>query len=76
MLLQVVSVVGAFLILGGYLALQRGWLAPTDRRFNAMNLLGALLLTWVAVVDRRYGFVLLEGVWALLSIPPLLRRGS
>lgn len=76
MLLQLVSIVGALLILGGYLALQRGWLAATDRRFNLMNFVGAVLLCWVAVVDRRYGFVLLEGVWALLSIPPLLRRGG
>jgi hypothetical protein len=33
-------------------------------------------------VDRRWGFILLEGVWALLSVPPLItawrarRRGA
>jgi len=35
-----------------------------------------LLLLWVALVDRRWGFILLEAVWALVSIPPLLRRSS
>ena len=78
MILQLVSIVGALLILGGYLALQRRWLDQADLRFNLMNLIGAALLTWVAVVDRRYGFVLLEGSWTLLSLPPVLhalRRG-
>jgi hypothetical protein len=39
-----------------------------------MNLVGALLLTWIALVDSRWGFIVLEGTWALASIPPLLRR--
>lgn len=75
MLIQIVSVVGAALILGAYVALQRKWLSPTARTYNLMNLVGACLLCFVAVADRRIGFVVLEVVWALVSIPPLLRRG-
>ena len=72
MLFQVISVVGAGLILGAYVANQKGWSGPASPLYNAANLAGALLLTWVAVVDRRIGFILLEAVWAAVTIPPLV----
>ena len=71
---QVVSLSGAVLVLIGYTGLQRGWMARDDRSFNALNLVGSLLLAWIAIADRRWGFILLEVAWALLSLPPLLRR--
>ena len=71
---QVVSVTGAVMILLGYAALQRGALGRDDRLFNLLNFVGSSLLAWVAIVDRRWGFILLEVMWALLSLPPLLRR--
>ncbi len=74
MIAQVMSLVGAFLVLGAYFALQRGWLAGEDRLFNLLNFVGAGMLTWVAVEDRRVGFILLEGAWALLSLPGAIRR--
>lgn len=74
MLEQSLSVVGAFLILAAYAANQRGWLSPRNAAYNLMNLVGSLCLLWVAVVDVRWGFIVLETVWALLSIPPLFRR--
>jgi hypothetical protein len=74
MVAQVMSLVGAVLVLGGYFALQRGWLTGDDRFFNLLNLVGAGLLTWVAIEDRRLGFILLEGAWALLSLPGVIRR--
>lgn len=76
MLHQFVSLLGALLVLGAYIALQRRWLRSDDRLFNAMNFAGASLLTWIAVVDGRVGFILLEGTWALLSLPPLLRPAA
>jgi hypothetical protein len=74
MLFQATSLLGAFMVLGAYLALQRGWLRGDDRVFNVLNFVGAGMLTWVAVEDRRIGFILLEGAWALLSLPGALRR--
>lgn len=71
---QVVSLSGAILVLIGYAALQRGWLGREDRLFNLINFVGSALLAWVAINDRRWGFIVLEVIWALLSIPPLLRR--
>jgi hypothetical protein len=73
MVTQVMSLVGAFMVLGAYFALQRGWLAGEDRIFNLLNFVGAGMLTWVAIEDRRVGFILLEGAWALLSLPGVIR---
>ena len=78
MLHQIVSVVGALLILAAYAALQRGLLGRDDRSFNAMNFVGSSLLAWVAIVDQRVGFIVLEVAWALLSVPGMFvsRRAS
>jgi hypothetical protein len=73
---QLVSIVGAIVILGAYLALQRGWLPREGRAYNAMNFVGSVLLTYAAVRNWNLGFVLLEGAWALLSLPGTLRRSS
>ena len=71
---QLVSLTGAALVLLGYAALQMGKLEREDRLFNLLNFVGSALLSWVAIVDRRLGFIVLEVLWALLSVPPLLRR--
>lgn len=73
MLYQLVSLIGAGMILAAYIALQRGRLSKDDRVFNVLNFVGSGLLTWIAVVDQRMGFIALEGTWALLSLWPLLR---
>jgi hypothetical protein len=71
---QVASIVGAVLVLAAYVALQRGWLGREHRSFHALNFFGSALLTVVAIVDRRAGFILLEGAWALLSLPGMFVR--
>jgi hypothetical protein len=73
MIHQVASILGAALVLGAYLGLQRGWLNAHSRRYNALNFVGAGLLFWIAVVDQRAGFIMVEGAWALLSVPGLLK---
>ena len=71
---QIVSVVGSVIILGAYFALQHGNLKSEQRMYSALNFVGAGLLAWVAVVEWQIGFILLEGTWALLSVPGMLRR--
>lgn len=70
---QLLSVVGSLLVLGAYFALQRGLLASESRAYSALNFFGAGLMTWVAVAEQQVGFILLEGTWALLSLPGMLR---
>jgi hypothetical protein len=70
---QALSLLGAVLILAAFATSQLGWLDRRDRLYNAANLVGAAILTVVAFRARQWGFVLLEGVWTVLSIPPLVR---
>jgi hypothetical protein len=72
-MMQVISTLGAALILAGYFGLQRDFFTREDRWFNVLNFLGSALLAWVAIVDRRIGFIILETVWALLSVPGMIR---
>ncbi len=75
MLNQVLSIAGSLLVLGAYFALQRGHLRSDARAYGALNFLGAGLMTWVAVSEWQLGFILLEGSWALLSLPGMLGKG-
>jgi hypothetical protein len=76
--MQVVSLVGAAIILGAYGLLQAGRLERVDASFNLANAIGAALLTAVAIHDLRWGFIVLEGAWTLLSLVGLRRpaRGA
>ena len=74
MFYQIISLLGAVIILSAYVALQAGRLQPTNRWFSVLNFVGSALLTWVAVNDWRIGFIFLEGAWALLSLPGMFRR--
>ena len=72
-LIQLVSLLGAVLVLWAFVFLQRGrWRSNTPAYLWA-NLLGATLLTLVGAWDGRAGFVLLEGVWALVSLVAIVR---
>ena len=70
---QLVSLVGAAFILAAYVALQWGWLPRETRAYNALNLVGSVLLTYAAVRNWNLGFIILEGAWALLSLPGTIR---
>ena len=68
LVLQGFSIAGALLILSAYLANQRAWLSSRALLYLWANFIGALLLAVVAIVDRRVGFILLEGLWACVSM--------
>ena len=74
MLYQVLSLLGAALVLGAFGLLNAGKLRATDVSYGLINFVGAALLTWVAVADRRAGFIILEASWALMSLIPIFRR--
>jgi hypothetical protein len=70
---QVIQVIGALLILAGYAAAQFGALRVDSRAYLVLNLLGSLVLAYLAADDSQWGFLLLEGVWALVSAWSLSR---
>ena len=72
-MLQIVSVVGALLVLIPFGATQLGKMQPTSLVYQLMNLVGAAGLTAVAILERQYGFILLEGTWSLASLVGLVR---
>ena len=70
---QAAQLVGAFLILAAFIAGQANRLRTDSVAFLAMNTSGAGILAVVAAADRDLGFLLLEGVWALVSARGLVR---
>ena len=78
-MIQVVSVLGAVMILFAYTANQFGRLQTAGLVYSLANAIGAAVLTGVAAVERQWGFLLLEGVWTLVSLAALAqlwRSGS
>jgi hypothetical protein len=69
---QVVQVVGSLLVLAGFAAAQRGWLSPRSRTYLTLNAAGAATLAVEAALGQQWGFLLLESVWALVSLAGLL----
>jgi hypothetical protein len=70
---QVVQVIGALMILAAFAALQAGKLGPASRIYLVLNLVGSVVLTGLAWHEEQWGFLLLEVVWALVSVWSLVR---
>lgn len=64
---QLIQVVGALLILTAFAAVQFERMRPDSRLYLALNLAGSLVLAVLAWVESQWGFLLLEGVWAIVS---------
>ncbi|HEY9418056.1 MAG TPA: hypothetical protein VIQ30_25125 [Pseudonocardia sp.] len=70
---QIVQVVGSLLVLAGFAAAQLGRLSPHSRRYLTLNFIGSAALAVEAALGAQWGFLLLESVWALVSLTALLR---
>lgn len=64
---QVIQIVGALLILAAFTAVQFERMRPGSCLYMALNLAGSAILAVLAVAAAQWGFVLLEGVWAIVS---------
>lgn len=71
---QVIQIVGALLILAGFLAAQFRVLDTASVPYLLVNLVGGAVLTAVAYAGQQWGFFILEGVWTVVSAWGLVSR--
>jgi hypothetical protein len=64
---QLIQIAGALLILTAFAAVQFDRMSPDSRLYLTLNLIGSIILAVLAVAASQWGFVLLEGVWAIVS---------
>lgn len=70
---QAVQIAGAILVLLGYVLSQTGRVDSSARSYLLINFVGSFLLALVAALGRQWGFLLLNGVWAVISVVNLVR---
>lgn len=64
----VIQIVGSLLVLTGFALAQWGLLNPKSKRYLVLNIVGSAILAVDAFVHEQWGFLLLEGVWAIVSL--------
>jgi hypothetical protein len=75
---QLVQIGGSLLILAAFAASQAGRLPIDSQLYLVLNFVGSAILAVLAWIDQQWGFLLLESVWAVVSLYSLvqLMRGQ
>ncbi|MDF1479965.1 hypothetical protein PYV02_12835, partial [Leifsonia sp. H3M29-4] len=74
MLEQIVQIAGSLLILGAFVAAQTRRLQHDSWTYLVLNLVGSATLAVLALQEKQWGFLLLEGVWAIVSIAGVITK--
>ncbi len=69
-----IGAIGVFLILLGYFLNLREIIKPTDLSYILLNLLGAGIACLASVLLGYMPFIVLEGIWAFVSLMALLKQ--
>lgn len=69
----IIQVVGSLLILVPFVLVQVGRLKTTQFAFLLLNAVGSTVLAVDAALGEQWGFLLLEGVWAIVSVASIVR---
>jgi hypothetical protein len=70
---QVIQIIGAVLVLVGYVLSQTGRVDGSARSYLIINLVGSGFLAVAAALGHQWGFLLLNGTWAVISAVNLVR---
>ncbi len=65
---------GVFLILLAYFLNSFGFITTKNLSFILLNLFGSILACLASVLLKYVPFIVLEGIWALVSLFSLLKR--
>jgi hypothetical protein len=71
---QVIQIFGALCVLVAFILAQQQRLHPQSFPYLWLNLVGSGILAVLAAIDRQWGFLLLEGVWAIVSLSGIISR--
>ena len=71
---QILQLVGAILVLAGFTLAQVRVLDPQSLTYLVLNAVGAAILATLALIGEQWGFLLLEGVWTIVSVAGLVAR--
>lgn len=71
---NVVQITGSLLILAAFVAAINGRLDQSSYPYLVLNAGGSAVLTVTAAISHEWGFILLEGVWAVVSLHSIIRK--
>jgi hypothetical protein len=72
-MVQLVSILGAILILAAYAGHQGGWIGRDSISYHVVNTIGGMILCAVAIQATQIGFIILEGAWIAISLAAIFR---
>ncbi|GGM84326.1 hypothetical protein ACFFX1_27650 [Dactylosporangium sucinum] len=68
-----IQLAGSLLVLLPFVLVQLGRMQTRSQWYNLLNLAGSGILAVEALHGRQWGFLLLEGVWAAVSLRAAVR---